>query len=129
VRVLVTGAKGQLGYDVVIELTGRGHMAVGVDIDEMDITDPTSVRRVIMESNVSAVVHCAAFTAVDKAEVMPAACQRVNAEGSRNIAVVCRDLDLKMVYISTRRLGNMILKVLRTFTVNRNSTANLRSPD
>ncbi|MGB7594569.1 MAG: dTDP-4-dehydrorhamnose reductase [Erysipelotrichaceae bacterium] len=100
-RVLVTGVKGQLGYDVVNELIKRGHFAIGVDIDEMDITDPASVTQVITEANVEAVVHCAAYTAVDKAEEFPELCNRVNVEGTRNIAVVCRELDLKMIYIST----------------------------
>ena len=65
-RVLVTGVKGQLGYDVVGELQRRGLEAVGVDIEEMDITDGESVRRVISEAKVDAVIHCAAYTAVDK---------------------------------------------------------------
>lgn len=100
-RVLVTGVKGQLGHDVVNELEKRGYIAVGVDIDEMDITDPDSVTRVITDSKVDAVVHCAAYTAVDKAEEFPDICRSVNVEGTRNIAVVCRELDLKMIYIST----------------------------
>jgi len=100
-RVLVTGVKGQLGYDVVNELEKRGHTAIGVDIDEMDITNPASVTRVLTDAQVEAVVHCAAYTAVDKAEEFPDLCNQVNVEGTRNIAVVCRELDLKMIYIST----------------------------
>ena len=56
-RVLVTGVKGQLGYDVVNELTKRGHEAVGVDIQEMDITDPAQTEKVITEAEVEAVIH------------------------------------------------------------------------
>ena len=67
-RVLVTGVKGQLGYDVVRELEKRGHTTVGVDVEEMDITDAMAVDRVISGSMVDAVVHCAAYTAVDAAE-------------------------------------------------------------
>ena len=67
-KVLVTGVKGQLGYDVVNELTKRGIEAVGVDIQEMDITDAASVEKVIGEAAPDAVVHCAAYTAVDAAE-------------------------------------------------------------
>ncbi len=67
-KILVTGYKGQLGYDVVNEARQRGIEAVGVDIDEMDITDPKQVREVITGGNYDAVVHCAAWTAVDKAE-------------------------------------------------------------
>jgi dTDP-4-dehydrorhamnose reductase len=100
-RVLVTGVKGQLGYDVVNELEKRGHIAVGVDVDEMDITDPAGVARVITDAKVEAVVHCAAYTAVDKAEAFPDICRTVNVEGTRNIALVCGELDLKMIFIST----------------------------
>lgn len=100
-RVLVTGVKGQLGYDVVNELTKRGYESFGVDIDEMDITDFDSVRRVITAAKVDSVVHCAAYTAVDKAEDFPEICMKVNVEGPCNIARICRELDLKMVYIST----------------------------
>lgn len=100
-KVLVTGVKGQLGYDVVNELTKRGHEAVGVDVDEMDITDGEACRQVITEANPEAVIHCAAYTAVDAAEDNVDLCRRVNADGTRNIALVCRDLDIKMVYIST----------------------------
>lgn len=100
-KVLVTGVKGQLGYDVVNELTKRGHEAVGVDVDEMDITDGEACRRVITEADPDAVIHCAAYTAVDAAEDNVDLCRRVNSDGTRNIALVCRDLDIKMVYIST----------------------------
>ncbi len=100
-KVLVTGVKGQLGYDVVKELEKRGITAVGVDIDEMDITDPVSVDKVIKESAPDAVIHCAAYTAVDAAEDNVELCRRVNADGTANIAKVCKELDIKMMYIST----------------------------
>lgn len=100
-KVLVTGVKGQLGFDVVNELEKRGIDAVGVDIEEMDITDETSVERVIRQTMPDAVIHCAAYTAVDAAEDNEALCRRVNAEGTRNIAKVCKELDCKMIYIST----------------------------
>lgn len=100
-KVLVTGTKGQLGYDVVNELEKRGYTAVAVDIEEMDITDAVSVERVITEAEVEAVIHCAAYTAVDAAEDNVEICRRVNAEGTENIAKVCKKLDLKMIYIST----------------------------
>lgn len=100
-KVLVTGAKGQLGYDVVNELENRGIKAVGVDIEEMDITDGDSVERVIGETAPDAVIHCAAYTAVDAAEENEELCRRVNALGPRNIAAACRRLDIKMLYIST----------------------------
>lgn len=100
-RVLVTGVKGQLGYDVVKECEKRNIEAVGVDIEEMDITDKTSVDKVVKEAGVDAVIHCAAYTAVDAAEENVEICRKVNAEGTENIAKVCKELDLKMVYIST----------------------------
>ncbi len=100
-KVFVTGVKGQLGYDVVKELEKRGLEAVGVDIDEMDITDAESVDRVITEANPDAVIHCAAYTAVDAAEDNEELCRKVNADGPRNIAKVCKKLDIKMIQIST----------------------------
>lgn len=100
-KVLVTGVKGQLGYDVVRELERRGMEAVGVDIEEMDITDKESVSSVIGQAGVDAVIHCAAYTAVDAAEDNEAICRKVNAEGTQNIADVCKQLDIKMLYIST----------------------------
>lgn len=100
-KVLVTGVGGQLGFDVVRELTERGMEAVGVDIREMDITDAESVSRVIRAAAPDAVIHCAAYTAVDAAEENEALCRKVNAEGTRNIAQVCRELDIRLLYIST----------------------------
>ena len=67
-RVLVTGVKGQLGYDVMNELKKQGLTGIGVDVDEMDITDAEACRRVITEAKPDAVIHCAAYTAVDAAE-------------------------------------------------------------
>lgn len=100
-RVLVTGVKGQLGYDVMNELAKRGIEGVGVDIDEMDITDAAAVDKVITEADVDAVIHCAAYTAVDAAENNIDLCRKVNAGGTENIAKVCKKLDIKMIYIST----------------------------
>lgn len=100
-KVLVTGVKGQLGYDVVKELDKRGIEAVGVDIEEMDITDSWSVNKVIKEAAPDAVIHCAAYTAVDAAEDNVEVCRKVNADGTQNIAKVCKELNIKMIYIST----------------------------
>ncbi len=100
-KVLVTGVKGQLGYDVVNELTKRGHIAIGTDIEEMDITDAKSVDSVIKENAPDAVIHCAAYTAVDAAEDNVELCRKINAEGTQNIANVCKAMDIKMTYIST----------------------------
>jgi dTDP-4-dehydrorhamnose reductase len=102
-KALVTGVKGQLGYDVVNELKKRGYTAVGVDIDEMDITDKDSVNSVITAENPDVVIHCAAWTAVDMAEDDDKVekVRAVNAGGTRNVAEVCKKLDCKMIYIST----------------------------
>lgn len=100
-KVLVTGVKGQLGYDVADELEKRGMEVVGVDVDEMDITDEAAVRRVILGESPDAVIHCAAYTAVDAAEDNEEMCRRVNADGTRYIADACKELDIKMLYIST----------------------------
>ncbi len=100
-KVFVTGVKGQLGYDVVNELEKRGLEAIGVDIQEMDITDADSVNRVIGEAAPDAVIHCAAYTAVDAAEDNVEICRKVNADGTQNIANMCKKLDIPMIYIST----------------------------
>ena len=100
-KVLVTGVKGQLGYDVVRELEKRQIEAVGVDVEEMDITDAAQVETVIRNVNPDAVIHCAAYTAVDAAEDNEELCRRVNAQGTENVAKVCQEMDLKMMYIST----------------------------
>lgn len=107
-KVLVTGVKGQLGYDVVNELTKRGHTAIGVDIDEMDITDKHSVQMVIEKTKPDAVIHCAAWTAVDLAEDDDkiALVRAVNTDGTRNIAEVCKKFNCKMMYISTDYVFN-----------------------
>lgn len=100
-KVLVTGVKGQLGFDVVNELERRGYEAVGVDAAEMDITDRNAVARVMNEVRPDAVVHCAAWTAVDAAEDNEDAVRAVNSGGTRYIAEECKKLGCKMVYIST----------------------------
>ena len=120
-KVLVTGVAGQLGHDVMNELAKRGYEGIGSDIKDtysgipdgtavvtmpyvpMDITDKASVEKVLKEVHPDVVVHCAAWTAVDLAEEedKKETVQRVNAEGTRNIALVCKDLGCKMVYIST----------------------------
>ena len=101
VKILVTGANGQLGYDVVRELQKRGHDTIGVDIGEMDITDEESVRSVLTSAAPEAVIHCAAWTAVDAAEDNAEKVYAVNALGTRYIAQACRRLNAKMMYIST----------------------------
>ena len=125
-KVLVTGVGGQLGHDVMNELASRGYEGIGSDIKEtysgiqdgtavttmpyvpMDITDASSVEKVLTDAKPDVVVHCAAWTAVDlaededKKEIVKA----VNATGTKNIADVCKKLDCKMVYISTDYVFN-----------------------
>lgn len=120
-KVLVTGVAGQLGHDVMNELAGRGIEGIGSDIApeysgvadgtavtsmpyiQMDITDEAAVNEKIREVNPDVVVHCAAWTAVDLAEDEDkiAKVRAINADGTRYIANVCKELNCKMVYIST----------------------------
>ena len=112
-RVFVTGVGGQLGHDVMDELARRGIEAVGSDIHEtpdtpyeyqqLDITDPDAVRRVLTDVSPDAVIHCAAWTAVDAAEdeANREKVHLINAVGTENIARVCNELDSVMMYIST----------------------------
>lgn len=100
-KVLVTGIGGQLGHDVVRELEKRGQEVVGVGRAEMDITDEGKVREVIRTCAPDAVIHCSAYTAVDRAEGEDDLCHQVNVEGTKYIAEACAELDCKMIYIST----------------------------
>lgn len=105
-KVFVTGVKGQLGYDVMNELARRGLEGIGVDVEEMDITDAGACERVIKEAAPDAVIHCAAYTAVDAAEDNRDLCHMVNGEGTKHIAKVCGELDIPMMYISTDYVFN-----------------------
>ena len=118
-KFFVTGVNGQLGHDVMNELIKRGHSGTGSDlapvysgIDDgsavtaapyvsLDITDKDAVNRVLTELRPDAVVHCAAWTAVDAAEDNEALVRRVNANGTRYIAEACKTIDCKMLYLST----------------------------
>ncbi len=100
-KILVTGVNGQLGYDVCKVLSVRGVEHRGVDIQDFDITDAAAVRNYITEYYPDAVIHCSAWTAVNRAEEELEKCRAVNAGGTRNIAAVCREIGAKMLYIST----------------------------
>lgn len=100
-KVFVTGVKGQLGFDVVNELNKRGHEPIGVDIDELDITDQQAVHQMISDVKPNGVIHCAAWTAVDDAEDNVDIVMSVNRDGTRYIAECCKELDIPMIYIST----------------------------
>ncbi len=106
-KVLVTGASGQLGQDVLFQLSADGHTAIGTDINDpvlpMDITNIDNVRSVLCAVKPDAVIHCAAWTAVDNAEneEFRSIVYEVNYKGTENIAIVCKELDIKLLYTST----------------------------
>ncbi len=101
-KILVTGVKGQLGYDCVRELKERGYKNVlGLDKDQLDITDEQAVKKFIREYMPDVVMHNAAWTAVDKAEEMPDEVYKVNALGPKYIAEACKEVDATLFYIST----------------------------
>ena len=100
-KVFVTGAGGQLGHDVIYELQKRGHEAVGSDREMLDITDAEAVQAVLLREKPDAVIHCAAWTAVDLAEENAEKVREINAYGTENIARACKLLSCKMLYIST----------------------------
>ena len=103
-KVFVTGVCGQLGHDVMIELKNRGHVAIGSDLTgdiPLDITQKDEVFRVLREQKPDAVIHCAAWTAVDAAEDCEEKVRAINAQGTANLAEACKELDCKMLYIST----------------------------
>lgn len=99
--VLVTGVGGQLGYDVNKELEKRNIDCIGVDKEEFDITDFEATYKFLTNYKPDVVIHCSAYTAVDRAEDEPDLCHLVNAVGTENIAKICKEIDAKMIYIST----------------------------
>ncbi len=116
-KVLVTGVNGQLGFDVINDLINRGETAIGSDIFEtnkgfeyvqMNITDKAKVEKTIVDLKPDAVVHCAAWTAVDAAEDEENKDKvfAINVKGTENIAYACKKIDCKMVYISTDYVFN-----------------------
>lgn len=100
-RVLVTGAGGQLGRDVCRELERRGIDYRGLSSGQMNVSDAQAVRSAAGAYRPDAVIHCGAYTKVDRAEDEPEKCWRVNADGTRNVALTCRETGAKLVYIST----------------------------
>ncbi|MFT8350518.1 dTDP-4-dehydrorhamnose reductase [Clostridium saccharoperbutylacetonicum] len=99
--ILVTGVNGQLGFDVVKELKRRDIECLGIDRKEMDITDRDAVREYVNKLKPDCVIHCAAYTAVDRAEDEEEMCTKVNVYGAENIAKACKEVNAKMIYIST----------------------------
>lgn len=101
-KVLVTGVNGQLGYEIVRELNNKGYTDIlAVDKDEMDITNKDMVNNVIKNYHPDVIFHCAAWTAVDKAEDEKEACYNVNVNGTKYISEAAKEIDAKLIYIST----------------------------
>ena len=101
-KYLITGVKGQLGYDITRELDKRGeNNYLALDVADMDITDTEKVMEVITAYQPEVIFHCAAWTAVDKAEEMEESCQKVNVLGTKNITDAAIKVDAKLIYLST----------------------------
>ncbi len=100
-RVLVTGVAGQLGYDIVAQLTKMGIENKGVDIADFDLTDEEAVKKAVVSYAPTHIVHCAAYTAVDKAEEEAELCKRVNVDGTKNIAMAAKEILAEVMYFST----------------------------
>ncbi|MEE0877463.1 MAG: dTDP-4-dehydrorhamnose reductase, partial [Fibrobacteraceae bacterium] len=125
-KVFVTGVAGQLGHDLIIELSQNNIASIGSDLPteytglkdheailkmpyrSMDITDKAAVEKILLEESPDVVIHCAAWTAVDLAEEPEhkEKVHKINAEGTRNIAEVCKKINCKMIYISTDYVFN-----------------------
>lgn len=102
-KILVTGAKGMLGQDLCPTLEDAGFETIETDVDNLDITNFEAVKKFLAESKPDAVVHCAAYTDVDKCEADGKdLAMKVNAEATENLAKVCAELAIPIVYISTK---------------------------
>ena len=100
-NILVTGASGQLGHDLVLELSYRGHVVTGVSSKELNLLDPEAVKAYLTGMRPDAVMHCAGYTAVDRAEDDQDSCNRLNRGGTEALAKLCAELGSKMLFIST----------------------------
>ena len=100
-KVLVTGLNGQLGYDVVKRLEQENINHLGIDKDIVDITDEQLVKKTVREYMPDVIIHCAAYTAVDQAEDEKELCYAINVMGTKYVVEACKEIDAKLVYIST----------------------------
>lgn len=106
-KYLITGGHGQLGYDLIKELKKDIKNEIyAPSVEEMDITDQAQVNKIILEYKPDYIFHCAAYTAVDKAEEDRETCYFVNVEGTKNIAMAAHEVDAKLIYISTDYVFN-----------------------
>lgn len=100
-RIMITGATGLLGREVVRELAARGHQVKGVSTADFDLTDAAAVQAAVVACQPEAIVHCAAYTAVDRAEADAERCMAVNADGTRHLAQAAAQIGAKLLYVST----------------------------
>lgn len=100
-KVLVTGATGQLGYDIIKELKKRNIDATGIGSKDCDITIKNDVFQTIENIKPNAIIHCAGYTSVDNAEIEIDKCNLINVEGTKNIALACKQYDITLLYVST----------------------------
>ena len=100
-NILVTGFGGQLGYDIIKELESRNIPCKGIDIQDLDLTDEAAVNNFFSDNKYTHLIHCAAWTAVDKAEENEALCRKVNVDGTRYLAAQCKKYNMPMMYFST----------------------------
>ena len=101
VKLLITGAAGQLGTDLVLSAQKSGHEVIAASHNDLDITDISQVGRVVGEANVDAIIHAAAWTAVDACESDSQKAMAVNRDGTANIVSVAREYGARVIYIST----------------------------
>lgn len=99
--ILVTGITGQLGYDVCKEIEKRGHVCIGVDRNEMDLTNPSQIKSCIYKYLPQAIIHCGAYTAVDLAQGNEHICTEINSNSVKELSLCAKDMDIPLIYIST----------------------------
>jgi len=124
-KVLVTGVSGQLGFDVMRELLARGIEAKGASRSDFSLTDFAAMRRFVEAHRPTAIIHCAAYTAVDKAEDEPELCREVNAAATGELAHLAKEIGAKVLYIST---GSVFPGAGETTQENQNPTAHDHAP-
>jgi len=105
-KIVVTGANGQLGYDTVRVLSEAGHKVIPADLPDIDITDKDRIQNLIVKENPDAVIHLAAYVAVDKAEEERDLCYDINVKGTSYIAEICGKLSIPVLYTSTDYVYN-----------------------